>query len=68
MANVGTDQEAPAVVSSEEGTTLKSSSEQVPTIWKLYQNKFQIFACYMTAFGNGLNDAAPRALIASIEK
>jgi len=33
-----------------------------------YRNRFRVLASCMAAFGNGTNDSAPGALIASIEK
>lgn len=44
------------------------ATEQVQTIWKPYKNRFRVLACCMTAFGNGMNDSAPGALLASIER
>jgi hypothetical protein len=42
--------------------------EQIQTVWSPYKNRFRLLACCMTAFGNGLNDSAPGALIASMER
>ena len=44
------------------------ASEQIQTLWNPYKNRFRVLASCMTAFGNGMNDSAPGALIASIEK
>jgi len=43
-------------------------SEQVQTIWNPYKNRFRVMAACMTTLGNGMNDSAPGALIASIER
>lgn len=55
---------------SEGGPTNNSgaSSEQFQTIWNPYKNRFRVLACCTTAFGNGMNDSAPGALLASIER
>jgi hypothetical protein len=45
-----------------------NASEQIQTIWNPYKNRFRVMACCMTAFGNGANDSAPGALIASLER
>jgi hypothetical protein len=42
--------------------------DQVQTIWDPYRNRFRVLASCLTVFGNGSNDSAPGALIASIEK
>ncbi|PMD46062.1 MFS general substrate transporter [Hyaloscypha variabilis F] len=42
-------------------------SEQVQTIWNPYKNRFRVMAACMTTLGNGMNDSAPGALIASLE-
>jgi hypothetical protein len=42
--------------------------DQVQTIWDPYKNRFRVLASCLTVFGNGSNDSAPGALIASIEK
>lgn len=42
--------------------------EQVQTIWTPYKNRFRVLASCLTVFGNGSNDSAPGALLASIEK
>jgi hypothetical protein len=44
------------------------TSEEVQTIWNPYKNRFRVLSCCLTVFGNGSNDSAPGALIASIEK
>jgi hypothetical protein len=44
------------------------STEQIQTIWNPYKNRFRVLATCLTAFGNGMNDSALGALIASIEK
>jgi hypothetical protein len=44
------------------------STEQIQTIWNPYKNRFRVLAAGLTAFGNGMNDSAPGALIASIER
>ena len=43
-------------------------SSQIQTVWHPYGNRFRVLAACLTCFGNGLNDSAPGALIASIEK
>jgi hypothetical protein len=43
-------------------------SEQVQTIWNPYKNRFRVMAACMTTLGNGMNDSAPGALIASLER
>jgi hypothetical protein len=45
-----------------------SSAEQIQTIWNPYKNRFRVLACCTTAFGQGMNDSAPGALIASLER
>jgi hypothetical protein len=44
------------------------ASDQIQTLWNPYKNRFRVLASCMAALGNGLNDSAPGALIASIEK
>ena len=44
------------------------ASEQIQTIWNPYKNRFRVLASCMAVFGNGMNDSAPGALIASIER
>lgn len=44
------------------------STEQVQTLWNPYKNRFRVLACCSYAFANGMNDSAPGALIASIER
>jgi hypothetical protein len=43
-------------------------SSQIQTVWHPYGNRFCALAACLTCFGNGMNDSAPGALIASIEK
>jgi hypothetical protein len=43
-------------------------SEQVQTIWHPYKNRFRLMAACLTAMANGMNDSAPGALIASLER
>ena len=43
-------------------------SSQIQTVWDPYGNRFRVLAACLTCFGNGMNDSAPGALIASIEK
>jgi hypothetical protein len=43
-------------------------SPQIQTVWHPYGNRFRVLAACLTCFGNGMNDSAPGALIASIEK
>ena len=43
-------------------------SDQIQTLWNPYKNRFRVLASCMTAFANGLNDSAPGALIASVER
>lgn len=43
-------------------------SEQVQTIWHPYKNRFRVMAACLTSLGNGMNDSAPGALIASVER
>jgi hypothetical protein len=43
-------------------------SEQVQTIWHPYKNRFRVMAACLTSFANGMNDSAPGALIASLER
>jgi hypothetical protein len=43
-------------------------SEQVQTIWHPYKNRFRVMAACLTAMANGMNDSAPGALIASLER
>jgi hypothetical protein len=51
-----------------DGADTGPNSEQIQTIWNPYKNRFRVLASCMTAFGNGLNDSAPGALIASLER
>lgn len=44
------------------------TSEQLQSLWNPHKNRFRVLASCMTAFGNGMNDAAAGALIASLEK
>jgi hypothetical protein len=43
-------------------------SDQIQTIWYPYKNKFRVMAACLTAMANGMNDSAPGALIASLER
>jgi hypothetical protein len=43
-------------------------SSQIQTVWRPYGNRFRALAACLTCFGNGMNDSAPGALIASVEK
>jgi hypothetical protein len=43
-------------------------SDQVQTIWYPYKNRFRVMAACLTAMANGMNDSAPGALIASLER
>lgn len=45
-----------------------STHDQMQTLWAPYKNRFRVLACCLTALGNGANDSAPGALIASIER
>ncbi|KAH8668231.1 MFS efflux transporter [Tricladium varicosporioides] len=38
------------------------------TIWNPYKNRFRVLGCCFTGFSNGMNDSAPGALLASIER
>jgi len=42
--------------------------DQVQTVWNPYWNRFRVLAACLTSFANGMNDSAPGALIASIER
>jgi hypothetical protein len=42
--------------------------DQVQTVWDPYWNRFRVLAACLTSFANGMNDSAPGALIASIER
>ncbi|KAH6680445.1 major facilitator superfamily domain-containing protein [Halenospora varia] len=42
--------------------------EQMQTIWNPYKNRFRVLGCCFTGFANGMNDSAPGALLASIER
>jgi hypothetical protein len=42
--------------------------EQMQTVWSPYKNRYRVLAACLMAFANGMNDSAPGALIASIEK
>ena len=44
------------------------ASEQIQTIWDPYKNRFRVLASCMAVVSNGMNDSAPGALIASIER
>ena len=44
------------------------AADQVQTLWNPYKNRFRVLASCTTAFANGLNDSAPGALIASVER
>jgi hypothetical protein len=43
-------------------------SDQVQTIWHPYMNRFRVMAACLTSLANGMNDSAPGALIASLER
>jgi hypothetical protein len=43
-------------------------SEQIQTVWNPYKNRFRVMAACSTSMANGMNDSAPGALIASIER
>jgi hypothetical protein len=58
-------------VSSDENREIQGPgavSEQVQTIWHPYKNRFRVMAACLTALANGMNDSAPGALIASLER
>jgi phosphate/sulfate permease len=42
--------------------------DQVQTVWNPYWNRFRVLAACLTSFANGMNDSAPGALIASVER
>ncbi|RDW71797.1 hypothetical protein BP5796_07831 [Coleophoma crateriformis] len=42
--------------------------DQVQSIWKPYKNRYRVLATCLTALGNGMNDSAQGALLASLEK
>ncbi len=44
------------------------STDHIQTIWEPYRNRFRVLAACLSSFANGMNDSAPGALIASIEK
>lgn len=52
----------------EDGNLSGQATEQIQTIWEPYGNRFRVLAACLTSLANGMNDAAPGALIASIEK
>ena len=43
-------------------------SDQIQTIWYPYKNRFRVMAACLTSMANGMNDSAPGALIASLER
>ncbi|KUJ21658.1 MFS general substrate transporter [Mollisia scopiformis] len=43
-------------------------TEQVQTIWNPYKNRYRVLASCILSFANGMNDSAPGALIASLER
>ena len=54
---------------SEAGRGIRETEiDQVQTVWNPYWNRFRVLAACLTAFANGMNDSAPGALIASIER
>jgi hypothetical protein len=58
-------------ISSFEGRDTQGSvpiSEQLQTIWNPYKNRFRVITACLTAMANGMNDSAPGALIATMEK
>jgi hypothetical protein len=54
------------MINTDQGSTYDSS--QIETVWQPFANRFRVLAACLTCFGNGMNDSAPGALIASIEK
>ncbi|RDW66422.1 hypothetical protein BP6252_10057 [Coleophoma cylindrospora] len=42
--------------------------DQIQSIWKPYMNRYRVLATCLTALGNGMNDSAQGALLASLEK
>lgn len=42
--------------------------EQMQTLWNPPKNKYRVLAACLSSFANGMNDSAPGALIASIER
>lgn len=50
------------------GEHIRDADGVQQTIWNPYRNRFRVLASCMTCFGNGLNDSAPGALLASIQK
>jgi hypothetical protein len=44
------------------------STDHIQTTWEPYRNRFRVLAACLSSFANGMNDSAPGALIASIEK
>lgn len=50
------------------GEHIRDADGVQQTIWNPYRNRFRVMASCLTCFGNGLNDSAPGALLADIQK
>jgi hypothetical protein len=63
-------QDTGIISSDENGDDQRSGpiSEQIQTVWNPYKNRFRVMAACLTSMANGMNDSAPGALIASIER
>ncbi|CZR56895.1 related to MFS efflux transporter [Phialocephala subalpina] len=53
---------------SERSDTQGQVTEQVQTLWSPHKNRYRVLAACLSSFANGMNDSAPGALIASIER
>lgn len=61
------DTRATSPVGTTNGQQPGSVSEHIQTLWRPFKNRYRVLAACLTALANGMNDAAPGALIASIE-
>lgn len=55
-------------ISEDRRSIRETGIDQVQTVWNPYWNRFRVLAACLTSFANGMNDSAPGALIASIER
>ena len=51
-----------------ESPNVGDAVEAVQTMWDPYINRFRMLSVCLMAFGNGMNDSAPGALIQYLEE
>lgn len=60
--------QVPPSPSNSVGDNQRRVVEQMQTLWNPPKNKYRVLAACLSSFANGMNDSAPGALIASIER